>query len=73
MKLTSYLHVLPSSSYPVLGLLRPIMDIIKWNPSIASEVFPNFFSLLVNILGPFWNLVRTHPVNIVFSISSVLF
>jgi hypothetical protein len=37
------------SSFPVLGLLRPVTDITKQNPSIASEVFPNFFFLLVNI------------------------
>jgi hypothetical protein len=28
-----------SSSFPVLCLLKPVMGITKWNPSIISEVF----------------------------------
>jgi hypothetical protein len=42
-----------SSSFPVLGLLRPVTGITKLNPSIFSKVFLNFFSLLVGILGSF--------------------
>jgi hypothetical protein len=42
-----------SSSFPVLGLLRPVTGITELNPSIFSKVFLNFFSLLVGILGSF--------------------
>jgi hypothetical protein len=40
----------PSSPLPVLDLLRPVMDVIKWNSSFASHVFPIFFFLLVDTL-----------------------
>jgi hypothetical protein len=39
-----------SSSFPILGLLRPVTGVTKLNPSIFSKVFLNFFSLLVGIL-----------------------
>jgi hypothetical protein len=37
------------SIFPVLGLLKPVTDSTKQNPSIVSEVFPNFFFLFVDI------------------------
>jgi hypothetical protein len=48
-----------SSSFPVLGLLRPVMGVTKLNPSIFSKVCLNFFSLLVGILEAFLDPVRT--------------
>jgi hypothetical protein len=42
-----------SSSFPELGLLRPVKGVTKLNPSIFSKVFLNFFSLLVRILESF--------------------
>jgi hypothetical protein len=42
-----------SSSFPILGLLTPVTDVTKLNPSIFSKVFLNFFSLLVGILKSF--------------------
>jgi hypothetical protein len=39
-----------SSSFPILGILRPVTGVTKLNPSIFSKVFLNFFSLLVGIL-----------------------
>jgi hypothetical protein len=38
------------SSFPILGLLRPVTGVTKMNSSIFSKVFLNFFSLLVGIL-----------------------
>jgi hypothetical protein len=42
-----------SSSFPVLGLLRPVTGVTKLNLFIFSKVFLNFFSLLVGILESF--------------------
>jgi hypothetical protein len=42
-----------SSSFPVLGLLRPVTGVTKLNPSIYSKVFLHFFSFLVDILESF--------------------
>jgi hypothetical protein len=42
-----------SSSFPVLGVLRPVTGVKKLKPSIFSKVFLNFFSLLVDILESF--------------------
>jgi hypothetical protein len=42
-----------SSSFPVLGPLRPDTGVTKLNPSIFSKVFLNFFSLLIGILEYF--------------------
>jgi len=45
----------------ILSSIRLIEICYKYyrNPSITLEVFPNFFFLLTDILGCFWNLVRT--------------
>jgi hypothetical protein len=40
-----------SSSFPVLGLLRPVTGVTKLNSSIFSKVCLNFFSLLVGVRG----------------------
>jgi hypothetical protein len=42
-----------SSSFPVLGLLRPVTGVTKLNPSIFSKVFLNSFYLSVGILKSF--------------------
>jgi hypothetical protein len=35
----------PSFFFPALGLLRPVMDVTKLNPSIFSKVCLNLFSV----------------------------
>lgn len=48
------------------------MDIRKQNFSIVSDVYPSFFSRLVNTLNPFWNPHSAYAVNMLFPIYSVL-
>jgi hypothetical protein len=62
-----------SPSVPPLDLQRPIMDITKQNPFSVSEIFPNFYFLLADILRHFLGSYQSSSVNVCFPISSVLF
>jgi len=52
-RITFFPPFLVLTSFPLLDLLRYVMDITEQNPSISSEVFPNFFFLSAYILESF--------------------
>lgn len=46
----AFMQLLMSSPLPLLGLMKPIINITKQNPSVVSEIFLNSFFLLVSYL-----------------------